>query len=340
MQMDKRHIEIAIFAHNEEDSIEFLIDDLARQSLLKQLGIKLRIRILCNGCTDLTVPIVRDSIAIRPPLVPITVVDDFKEGGKSRTWNRFIDELPDNSDFIIFIDGDIRIPDADALLNLLEDLLQSDAVAVTSRPLKDLHKIRRNPLLRAVATLIGSVHRDGPICGQLYSVKSEAVRQIRLPVPCLVEDGFLSACIVTSLFTDQGQPARVKASSRVSHYFETPGTLREFFHHDVRLALGVELNAALYSDLWAAESIQARVVILRQFAESSGIDRSIDEHMKHPEKRALIGKKIFSRKLLGNRGESFPEKTLRFPFRLAHSLYMAQVRNRARILFNERRFNW
>ncbi len=334
-----RYVDVGIFAYNEERGIGFLLDDLARQSLIVQADIELRIHVLCNGCRDNTVSVARDTVATQERIRPLTVVDDFPEAGKSRTWNRFVKDIHANSQFVIFMDGDIRLKDSDALLNLLDDLYHSNAVAITSRPIKDLNRLRHNPFLRVVACRIGRNHRDGPICGQLYAVKTDIVRQIRLPVPCLVEDGFLSACLVTGLFSHQGRPELVKASQQVSHFFEVPGSLYEFFQHDVRLALGCEFNAAFYSDLWAAKSVQERLDLLWKFAESVGIDRSIDIHQQHPARSALAGNNVFSQ-LFGGKKTSIVVILLRFPFRLLHCLYMVVVRLQARRLFLKRIFQW
>ena len=332
-------VDIGVFAHNEENAIADLLADLDCQTLVKDPNTELRIRILCNGCSDRTSEVAVHAVTNSTHLHPITVVNNFEAGGKALTWNRFVTELPDNSQFVLFIDGDIRIRDSATLSNLLEDLQRSDAVAATSRPIKDLRRIRWKPSLRMAAEFIVRQHKDGPISGQLYAVKSEAVRQIRLPVPCLVEDGFLSACLGTGLFSHPGQPERVKASLRASHYFETPGSLREFFEHDVRLSLGCEFNAALYSDLWAAETVKDRIALLSSFSQSSGIDRSLDEHERHPERSALNRKSILSGTWSSDR-ENMMMKLMKLAFRVLHSLYMESVRRRAMQLFKERRFQW
>lgn len=335
-----RYVDVAVFAHNEEESIGFLLADLSRQTLLGYADTNLRIRVLCNACRDQTVAVAQEAIKATRSLSGITLVDDFEQGGKSRTWNRFVSELPDNSDFCIFIDGDIRLPDGDALRGLLNDLGNSKAVAVTSRPLKDVRKLRRKPLLRAAASSISREHKDGPICGQLYAAQTNALRQIRLPVPCLVEDGFLSACLITGLFSHPAKRERVKASPMVSHYFEAPGSLQEFFNHDVRLALGRELNAALYSDLWAAQSIPERVALLQQFSESRGIERSVDEHFKHPERSALTSSIVLRQLTAVGNTDKFYRKILRFPFKLLHCFYKITVNQRAKRLFTKHQFQW
>lgn len=333
-------VDIVIFAHNEEAGIGTLLEDLARQSILLHAHIKVRVHVLCNGCSDDTVARATEVVKSSKALSVIASVPNFAEGGKAKTWNRFVTEMPLDSVFVIFMDGDIHIPDTRTLENLLKDLETDGAsAAATSRPRKSMAKLRRSPLLRFATSAIGRPHRDGPICGQLYIVRSSEVRCIRLPVPCLVEDGFLSACVITGLFSHEGVASRVKASSHAWHYFDPPTSFREFFQHDVRLALGVELNAALYSDLWAANSIEARLVLLRAFAQSDGIEQSIATHLSVPNRSALKRRNVF-KVARGDRSEPLQRKFVRFPIRFAHGLYMEVVRRRARRLFRERCFQW
>ncbi len=334
-----QQVEIGVFAHNEENTIEMLLGDLARQSIISNLETEVRISILCNGCSDSTVSIARRSVTKIGGLCKTTTIYDYGEAGKSRTWNRFVENINNRSQYIIFMDADIRINDVDALLNLVIELQQNNTVAVTSRPIKNTHHLRWNPILRTATILTARSHKNGPIAGHLYIVKADAVKNIYLPVPCLVEDGFLSACFITGLFSHQGRPQLVKASRYVSHFFNTPGSLREFFYHDVRLALGCELNAALYSELWAANSIEKKQKLLYRFAHSSGIDRAINEHLVHQERSALKSK-IDYYELIGNKKDSLFKRLLRFPFSILHYFYMSAVYYRARGLFEDRKFQW
>lgn len=334
-----KRVDVAVFAHNEEHTISDLIEDLSRQSILFDAGAIVRIRILANGCADNTVSVARSGLTGRKHLNDVTVVDELHEAGKALTWNRFVTELPSDSQYVVFLDGDIRIEEEQALLRLITGLVESDATAITSRPKKSFAHLRCRPILKLAAHHISRQHQDGPIAGSLYAARTEAIRDIRLPVPCLVEDGFLSACLITDLFAHKPTPRLVKASQNVSHTFEAPSTLMEFFRHDVRLQLGVELNAALYTALWAADSQQERREILQRYARSEDIDSSIDDHLMHPERTSLF----HSWKPRFNNGEQSHtdiRTLLRWPVHSAHALYLSIVRAKARRLFKQRQFNW
>lgn len=334
-----RRVDMAVFAHNEKDTIALLLGDLSEQSVLAKSEVHLAIHVLCNGCSDNTPQVAQDAIARSRELSRVAVVSVYAEAGKSLTWNKYVASLSEDCDTVVFLDGDIRIADPEAILNLVDDLAASDSVSVTSRPSKNLLTLRRRPVLRLSAGLTVAQHRDGPICGQLYAVRAHSIRRLRLPVPCLVDDGFLSACLVTGLFSHDPVPRRVKASFRVSHSFDPPVSLGEFFRHDMRIRLGAELNAALYSDLWAAPTESDKLCLLYQFSRSEGIEASIREHLRHPERSALSARSepvvLWEPDRYGIGGA-----LLRLPFRVAYRIYRGAVRRRARQLFAERRFWW
>lgn len=132
-----RYVDIGVFAHNEQESIPALISDLALQSICRDPGTQLQIHVLCNGCTDQTHDIAQGVLARSAELRPITILHSFLESGKALTWNRFADALPPHSDLAVFMDADIRFRDIHALSQLIDDLQQSTALAVTSRPIKE-----------------------------------------------------------------------------------------------------------------------------------------------------------------------------------------------------------
>lgn len=56
-------VDIAVFAHNEEQNIKALLDTLARQDIIVQPGLSVRVVICANGCTDRTVIFANNAIS-------------------------------------------------------------------------------------------------------------------------------------------------------------------------------------------------------------------------------------------------------------------------------------
>src|SRR5205823_7966926 len=80
--------------------------------------------------------------------------------------------------------------------------------------------------------------KDPALCGQLYCVRSEELRAIKLPAEITVEDGFLRALLLTYGFTRTEDKCRITLDLRASHVFTSVATFREIFKHEVRIVAG------------------------------------------------------------------------------------------------------
>lgn len=89
------NIVIAVLAHNEERRIGACLGSLP----LDDSGIA--VHVIVNGSTDGTAQAAR--IAGRG----LVTVHDWPEGGKARSWNRFVFDTPGiSADAYVFVDGD------------------------------------------------------------------------------------------------------------------------------------------------------------------------------------------------------------------------------------------
>ena len=93
-------ITIAVFAHNEADRIEKCLTSLP----LGQADTA--IHVIVNGSIDDTAKLARQTATTYDNVI----VHDWQQGGKSRSWNRWVfDELDDFSRTHIFVDGEAEI---------------------------------------------------------------------------------------------------------------------------------------------------------------------------------------------------------------------------------------
>ncbi len=197
-------VDVGVFAHNEAAGIAAMVQALAAQDLRDAPGLDLRILILANGCSDDTVARARAAIPAGAAS-GITVVD-LAQGGKSRTWTRFVQDLsrPD-ADILVFADADIRFPTPDSLRRLVQGLAQRPGLwALNSQPVKDtvanpVNLTRTDRLIAAAGG--GLTDWKTAICGQLYAMPAARARAFHLPVGLPVEDGFLRAMILTDTLT-------------------------------------------------------------------------------------------------------------------------------------------
>lgn len=172
-------IVVTVLAHNEEARIGICL-----RSLVGQPG---EIHVVVNGSRDRTAEIARGFAGV--------IVHEYAQGGKSRSWNRFVlDETQTFADVHVFVDGDAVI--APGAVQALADALLADshANACAGLPLNG----------RKVAAYRAAVVRDHGIFGDLYALKGSFLarmkaRAIRLPDDLIGDDGLIGALAKTDL---------------------------------------------------------------------------------------------------------------------------------------------
>ena len=96
--MNSNRTVVTVLAHNEERRIAACLGSLP----LGEPGID--VHVVVNGSSDRTAAIAREICAGRG------TVHDWPEGGKSRSWNRFVFDTPGIvGDAYVFVDGDAEV---------------------------------------------------------------------------------------------------------------------------------------------------------------------------------------------------------------------------------------
>ena len=173
-------IVVGVLAHNEERRIARCLASLP----LGEAGID--IHVVVNGSRDNTARIARG--------FPVTV-HDWPQGGKSRSWNRFVLDMPEvDGDAFVFVDGDAEL--ACGSVQALAQALAADpsANAASGLPLNG-RKVRQ--------------YREGLVAshglfGDLYALSGDFVRRlrasgIRLPEDLIGDDSLVGALAKTNL---------------------------------------------------------------------------------------------------------------------------------------------
>ena len=238
-------VDLGIFAHNEAAGIAAMVTGVLAQAVPKDVD--LRILVLANGCRDDTAACAYAAGA---------EVADLPEGGKSRTWNRFVHDLsrPD-ADLLIFADADITLPEADARSRLITGLQARPALWVlNSQPVKDTALRGARTLVERLALKASGGLDDWKtaICGQLYAMPAACARAFRLPVGLPVEDGYLRAMVLTGNLTAPEDFSRIDGAAGVRHVYASECTLSALIRHQERIVIGSAINAALFAHLRAA----------------------------------------------------------------------------------------
>ncbi len=245
------HISIGIMAYNEERSILTTLESLFRQSLFERLrASNRRCEIIClaNGCTDRTVEVAGEYFHRMEREHPHAAgfaarVVDIREPGRNNAWNRFVHEYSaPSAAFLCLMDADIIFLNPDTLHRLASALERDTYARVASgRARKDLEFKERRSLLErlslATSAMTGTI--EGGFTGQLHCLRSEVVRNLRLPRDLgATEDGFLKAAVCTDCFTATSDPRRVAAVPGAEHLYEAYVLPSEILNNQKRQMIG------------------------------------------------------------------------------------------------------
>lgn len=172
---------IAVLAHNEERRIAACLSSLPRATQ----GVA--VHVVVNGSSDRTAEIARGFAGV--------TIHEYAEGGKSRSWNRFMfDTSRIEAETFIFVDGDAEVlpGSVDALVDALARHPEANAAA----------GVPRNG--RRAAAYRDEMVRDHGLFGDLYALRGAFVSRmrakgIRLPDDLVGDDGLLAAMAKTDL---------------------------------------------------------------------------------------------------------------------------------------------
>ena len=172
---------VVVFAHNEARRITRCLE-----SILAQAGEGLKyIYVLVNGCTDDTADVVTRLSANQQAIIGVWL----DRADKAASWNHYVQKLSGDTDFHVFVDGDIYLAER-ALPELLAPLRSSSHVLASAA-------VPANG--RSRKKWLNTMQRWGRLAGALYVLRGELVNEIReeaitLPGGLIGED-FLVTCL-------------------------------------------------------------------------------------------------------------------------------------------------
>jgi glycosyltransferase involved in cell wall biosynthesis len=261
-------VDIGVFAHNEAKGIAAMVARLLVQDLS---GLQARILVLANGCTDATAHLARAAGV---------EVADLAEGGKSRTWNRFVHDLArDAPEVLIFVDADIAFTAPDCLKRLALGLVaRPELWVLNSQPVKDI--VARPEGLGAFDKIIAAAGGGlddwkTAICGQLYAMPAARARRFHLPIGLPVEDGFLRAMVLTDALTGPEDFGRIDGLDGLSHLYASERRIAALIRHQTRIVIGSAINFAAFEALRALPEEARRPALARAAADEGWLVRAI-----------------------------------------------------------------
>ncbi|MDZ4310149.1 MAG: glycosyltransferase [Cypionkella sp.] len=249
-------VDVGVFAHNEAAGIAAMVARLLEQDILRDPVFSVRILVLANGCSDET--------AAQAQRDGVEVVD-LPEGGKSHTWNRFVQDLARrDADVLVFADADIAFCDAGALRRLVKAL--GAHWVINSQPVKDI--VARPEGLSGMDKIIAAAGGGlddwkTAICGQLYAMPAAVARRFHLPIGLPVEDGFLRAMVLTDAMTGPEDFSRIAGADGVFHIYSSERSINALIGHQTRIVIGSAINFAAFGAVSAVPVAQRHAELAR-----------------------------------------------------------------------------
>lgn len=259
-------VDIGIFAHNEAAGIAAMVARLLAQDILADPAFSARILVLANGCSD-------DTVA----RVSGVEVVDLPEGGKSRTWNRFVHDLARaDADVLVFVDADIAFCDVGALRRLVQ--AKGARWVINSQPVKDI--VARPEGLSVMDKIIAAAGGGlddwkTAICGQLYAMPATVARRFHLPIGLPVEDGFLRAMVLTDALTGPEDFSRIGGAEGVFHIYPSERSAGALIRHQVRIVIGSAVNFAGFGALVAVPEIARHAELARAAGDAEWLGEAL-----------------------------------------------------------------
>jgi Glycosyl transferase family 2 len=256
-------ISIGMLAYNEASGIRQTLESFLHQSIFRSAarGFEIEIIAVPNGCRDNTAEIMRQTLGqiVNPTDYPGVSwqVHELTRPGKSNAWNHFVHEFSDpKADYFFLVDADILFPDHHTLLPLLELLEREPQVGVAvDQPIKDVvlksHKNLIEHLSSFVSQLSGSSGAAW-LCGQLYCVRAELLRQIYIPAELPAQDAFLYEMLTTNCLTAPQRRDRIARVPDTLHIFEAYVHPQKLLKHERLMLVAKITNAVVFEHLQGA----------------------------------------------------------------------------------------
>ena len=244
-------VSIGLLARNEESRIPEALASLFRQNLFAELdrrGERAEIWCVANACTDDTASVAERIFHAQSAAHPhagafLAHAVSVTTPGKINAWNLFVHEITDHETrCLILMDADIRLGEDTTLWNLVRGLEENAHAMVTvGEPVKDI-ALKSAPSLRERISLATSRLTQGSgaqLTGQLYCIRAETARGIRLPRDLAAcEDGFIKSVVCTDFLRRKTEPALILRVAGASHVFEAYTSASAILRNQKRQMIG------------------------------------------------------------------------------------------------------
>lgn len=240
-------ISIAIPVYNEEANIQNVLKGVIRQ---KEDGFRIReIIVISDGSKDKTVEKVKEIKDKR-----IRIEDNKIRIGKSQILNDIFKEV--NAEILVLFDGDVVLANDLVIKNLIQPILKSDKVGLTSGDFQPIEV--KNFLQKAIKSTINVYevlrkdikggHNPYGSTGRVMALSKKCYKAIYIPPTMVLNDIYTYfACLKAGFEFKHVRSARV--------YYQLPVTFADHISQSIRSAVGCYRISRMFGKLYSDEYI-------------------------------------------------------------------------------------
>lgn len=165
---------IGICAFNEENNIRFLLENLISE---QNLPGDCRILVVCSGCTDRTLDVVKEFQAKDER---IEAFPEETRRGKASALNKIFSIAGESADALVLVNAD-SLPEEGSILGLMTELESGDAGVVFAQPVPF---VGQSGITYRISEVIWRLHhlvsllRRPKLSGELCSIKTSCLKSI------------------------------------------------------------------------------------------------------------------------------------------------------------------
>ncbi len=165
---------IGICAFNEENNIRSLIDNLIKK---QDLPTNSSILVICSGCTDGTIDVVKEFQCNDKRLKTIL---EINRSGKANALNKIFKEAKETADILIIVNAD-ALPEQGSITKLLSKIQSNNAGVVFAQPVPfNIKSGVTYQIVKVVWRLhhLISLFQEPKLSGELCAIRTECIKPI------------------------------------------------------------------------------------------------------------------------------------------------------------------
>jgi poly-beta-1,6-N-acetyl-D-glucosamine synthase len=241
---------IGICAFNEENNIRFLLENLISE---QNLPADCRILVVCSGCTDQTLEVVKEFQAKDER---IEALSEETRRGKASALNKIFGIAGESAEALVLVNAD-SLPEEGSILNLMAELESGNAGVVFAQPVPF---VGQTGITYRISEVIWRLHhlisllRSPKLSGELCSIRTSCLKSI--PENVATDEPYIELSIRRQGYEVRYVPDAVVRIRCPTNLVDLLKQRRRIWigHMQLRRATGFEVSTSGFRNVLAAVS--------------------------------------------------------------------------------------